>query len=776
MSNDGITDPLERPYRGIKTFTEEYKDSFYGRKLQVEELNRLIQNNRLTVIYGKSGIGKSSLINAGLIPALRKSFFLPILIRIRFDDLTTSPVAFVIQRTLEEIKKVDPDAAKKLTDTSNPDITLWEFFRSLKILGGILTPALIFDQFEEYFSIGRNYNDAAHGFITQLSDLVEQRIPGQLKDRDLIESVSGQENNFRVIISLREDFLSELEDVSKLIPSLNKTRFRIQKLKGQEAFDAVYEPARHLIDKKDVEVILNKIIDSEVTKSPNSFSKAGKMYNQMTKLLQTTYGQISSTEERSNEGISNLLTSAKAGDKVITWYEYEFEPYILSLFCFQVNEKRLSKPNQPKITSEIIGAVQVVDIVETYYDETLASLEKQYHNSGIKQLLESELISGDGYRLLKPLSDKGSFSHLPAKIITELENARIIRRESRNQLTFIELSHDLIAKVVAAQKKKSDDYIKYYERWAASRKKRVRLIIYSMVGVFIAALIALSYYYFSNIIQQRNVLAEQNSEIKNNDQKIQLLNDSLKDVIAKYDIILGRITSPSSGAGFPNLFTAAPVGASGNDTSKSTVFVQVSNKAGSKQVQRCASAMHKLNFNVPGIEVVNKSFKNSIRYFHPEDKSDAQLIKNICDQLYDVPFSVTQVSLKAPVGQLELWVNYEPYYQQLFSSKEQVRKEAAAFMVNNYKKVDTAKVWPEKMIETAIGNPGNQNGIYNVLVVLNAMDAGYLRGDYDKISKWINSIDPGIADNSETQKVLNKLRSKIDASKKLNGHSSDQQL
>ncbi|MGF1675064.1 MAG: caspase family protein [Rivularia sp. (in: cyanobacteria)] len=65
--------PHNNPYRGLKAFTEKHSDFFFGREKLVKELSdRLSESNPLTIVVGVSGSGKSSFVQAGLIPHLRK--------------------------------------------------------------------------------------------------------------------------------------------------------------------------------------------------------------------------------------------------------------------------------------------------------------------------------------------------------------------------------------------------------------------------------------------------------------------------------------------------------------------------------------------------------------------------------------------------------------------------------------------------------------------------------------------------------------------------------
>ena len=72
----------DNPWPGLKSFSEACQEFFHGRDAEIDELLRLVRREFLTVLFGRSGLGKTSLLNAGLFPRLRKQNFLPIYIRL----------------------------------------------------------------------------------------------------------------------------------------------------------------------------------------------------------------------------------------------------------------------------------------------------------------------------------------------------------------------------------------------------------------------------------------------------------------------------------------------------------------------------------------------------------------------------------------------------------------------------------------------------------------------------------------------------------------------
>src|SRR5262245_37924971 len=84
-SSDLKIDP-ERPWLGLLPFTEATQRFFFGRDKEIRDGFLRVREHALTVLYGPSGLGKSSLLGAGLIPKLRVEGYRPVLIRLRFED------------------------------------------------------------------------------------------------------------------------------------------------------------------------------------------------------------------------------------------------------------------------------------------------------------------------------------------------------------------------------------------------------------------------------------------------------------------------------------------------------------------------------------------------------------------------------------------------------------------------------------------------------------------------------------------------------------------
>ena len=164
---------------GLQSYTEAQANIFFGRDEEINRLTKLVESNVLTIVFGKSGTGKTSLLNAGVFPKLRKDYCLPFRIRLEFQEDSPDLVTQIKNVLRSEIDKYGFKVESYPTTE-----TLWEYFHSEPLWKSI-TPILIFDQFEEIFTLAKRSNrfgnEELNSFWEELSDLVENSIPEKLK-------------------------------------------------------------------------------------------------------------------------------------------------------------------------------------------------------------------------------------------------------------------------------------------------------------------------------------------------------------------------------------------------------------------------------------------------------------------------------------------------------------------------------------------------------------------------------------------------------------------
>ena len=75
----------EHPWLGLNAYTEETQAYFFGRDAEISEMFTRVRDNTITILFGQSGLGKTSLLGAGLVPKLRVERFRPVLLRLDFS-------------------------------------------------------------------------------------------------------------------------------------------------------------------------------------------------------------------------------------------------------------------------------------------------------------------------------------------------------------------------------------------------------------------------------------------------------------------------------------------------------------------------------------------------------------------------------------------------------------------------------------------------------------------------------------------------------------------
>lgn len=208
----------ENPWPGLMHFTEGTSAFFHGREAEVGELARRVHREILTVFFGQSGLGKTSLLSAGLFPRLRAADFLPIYLRLDFAS-TLSLVDQIRSALSDNLARYKIEAPLPRADQ-----TLWGYFHEKDCefwspRNRLITPVLVFDQFEEIFTLGARARSQGK-MIEELAALVENRAPESVRreietDPDLAERYDFSIENCKIVLALREDFFARLRGTAK---------------------------------------------------------------------------------------------------------------------------------------------------------------------------------------------------------------------------------------------------------------------------------------------------------------------------------------------------------------------------------------------------------------------------------------------------------------------------------------------------------------------------------------------------------------------------------
>jgi hypothetical protein len=223
------------PYRGILPFRYVDRDYYFGREEVIADLVANVVLYRLVVLFGDSGVGKSSLINAGLIPALRGKGFHPERLRVR--PFEAQPIS--VERVSAGMGRNDGFLKSIFVEEGSPgsnrlrvvDRSLEQFKATVESAGHDARAVLIFDQFEELFTLFSKKDGKG-----TLEDL----------QRRLLEMLVGIINNPRlkvkIVIAVREDYLAKLDVLAKHYPQIFDHRILLEQLDQDESVQAILRP------------------------------------------------------------------------------------------------------------------------------------------------------------------------------------------------------------------------------------------------------------------------------------------------------------------------------------------------------------------------------------------------------------------------------------------------------------------------------------------------------------------------------------------------------
>lgn len=214
------------PYRGLVPFHQADAARFFGRDAEIRIVSANLLGARLTLLYGDSGVGKSSLLRAGVLPHLQRQAeaTLPRLGRARFrvvlvDRWQGDPLAAVRTGLIETLGRAPGDPA---------DLG-YEPGRFVEYLAGwtdrVGAPILfVFDQFEEYL----RYHEREHGEGT-----FAEEFPRAVTRPDL-------KVNF--LLAVREDEYARLDRFKPALPGLYRNYLRLRYLGRAAAREACERP------------------------------------------------------------------------------------------------------------------------------------------------------------------------------------------------------------------------------------------------------------------------------------------------------------------------------------------------------------------------------------------------------------------------------------------------------------------------------------------------------------------------------------------------------
>ena len=387
----------ETPYVGPRPFKT--GETLYGRDWEVEELRDRLIAKRIVLLHSPSGAGKTSLIQAGLIPKLQEEQ-IRIWPTVRVNDELPSelveagcPLNRYVLSTLSYLEKDRAeDDRRKPAELAEMQLSEYLNRRRAEVSGkdGRQQPAievLIFDQFEEILTADPTDVEAKEAFFAQLG-------------------VALRDPSLYALIAMRGDYVGSLDLYLRPVPYLLSTRFRIERLGVEAALLAIQEPASAW-DVDFTDGAANKLIDD---------------------LRQVRVQRLDGTMQE------------PLGPHV--------EPVQLQVVCQLLWQSPRS--NAAQVTQADVESLGSVDnALGAYYAAEVARVagEIDVPERTVRDWFDAQLITEQGFRgqIMQGVDQSGGLKN---DAIRQLIDAYLVREEKRRGVTWFELAHDRLIEPV----------------------------------------------------------------------------------------------------------------------------------------------------------------------------------------------------------------------------------------------------------------------------------------------------------------------------------------
>lgn len=393
-----------QPFIGPRPFAREHRDRFFGRKRETAHLASLVIAHPIVFLYGQSGTGKTSLLNAGLIQKLEEEegvFVLPVVRpgsradQTRAERTTVSPYVYATLLTWSG----DTDGSAPPADTNLADY-LATLTTERDEDGDPKPRLLIFDQLEEIFRDQIDTGQEQHEFFEQIGKVLYQS-----RARISVEGESTPSETVptRVVLSMREEFIAELDPYAALLPDRLRIRFRLERLRAVAALEAVTGP----------------LASTSLAFGPGV---ADKLVADL-------------REVRVETGVGEARKAVNVLGEFV-------EPVQLQVVCERL--VRDLPPGDSEITMDHLSTFGSVDTtLSEFYKDAVAFAAQR---SGVSQVdlgrwCETNLITETGTRAVVhrgPMQSAGMPNAAPDALIER----HLLRREPRSGAEWYELTHD----------------------------------------------------------------------------------------------------------------------------------------------------------------------------------------------------------------------------------------------------------------------------------------------------------------------------------------------
>lgn len=476
--------PPASPYKGLAPFDDSELDAFlfFGRTWETDVVSANVLAARLTVLYGPSGVGKSSLLRAGVVRALRAEPGSPRPAVVFYGSWAGDPLAGLEQASrsavAEALGREPVEAPGGLADR----LAAWSAELGAEI-------CLLLDQLEELFLY--HPGEGAGGFVDLLPGLVGR--PGL---------------RVNVLLGIRDDALSQLDVFKSRIPGLFANSLRLDHLDREAGRAAILGPLECYAALAGAEAAVE--VEPELVEAV---------------LDEVTAGRI----EPGLVGRGAVPGTKELPGRIET-------PYLQLVLqrIWEVERERGSRVLRLQTLRDLGGAQR---IVEDHLERALQALTPTERDAAANVF--GHLVTPSGTKIAHGVSDLASYAEVGERelepVLRSLAGQRILRPLGENGHAGgrYEIFHDVLADAVIAWRTQHEaEAALARERDAARRRQRKLAWLVGATLAALALMTALTAYAFSQRSEARKQAARASEQQAEAERQAELVSAGLRETQA----------------------------------------------------------------------------------------------------------------------------------------------------------------------------------------------------------------------------------------------------
>ncbi len=422
------------PFKGLAPFGESELDTllFFGREREIEVIAANLVASRLTILYGPSGVGKTSLLRAGVVTRLRRDEGAGVVV---LSTWSSDPIDGLLRAMEEEARRVRSGVGIDFRGRPLADaLADWS-----DAIGGELY--VVLDQFEEYFL----YHESGGPFD------------------ELAEIIRGREHRANFLISIREDALAQLDAFKTQLPNLFGNSLRLDLLDRPAATRAIVGPLERYNELAgDAEPV---VAEDELVEEILDSVRAGQI-------------QLGAT------GRGGAEDAADSGRIEAPYLQLVLER------LWNVERERGSARLRLATLRELGGATR---IVEEHLERAMSILSPQEQDAAAA--MYNHLVTPSGTKIAHRAGDLARYASVDeaeaGRVLDRLTRERIVRAaEDGAAGPHYEIFHDVLAEAVLAWRTQHEADRRLAEERRQSARRHRRLLALAGIALVVVAVLA----------------------------------------------------------------------------------------------------------------------------------------------------------------------------------------------------------------------------------------------------------------------------------------------